>query len=86
MQVWNSADPEAKGSAVILTALGTLTGSDSRFESAMPKDTVLVHLMRGEQVSAVLSLTRDLFESAERLDDDRLEITFTGALLGVYAS
>ncbi len=86
VQVWNATDPEAHGSAVVLTAFGVLTdtaGPD--FENAMPTDTVLVRLTRGDDVTAVVSLTREVFQSAELLDADRLEVMLRGALLGIYA-
>jgi hypothetical protein len=85
-QVWNAADPDAEGSVVILTAFGTLTDSDPRFEAAMATDMTLVRLTRGDEVSAVVSLTRERFVSAQLLDADRLEVTFDGALVGIYAS
>lgn len=85
-QVWNSADPDAEGSVVILTTFGVMTDSDATLGNAMATDTVLVRLTCGHEVSAVLSLTRERLEHAELLDDDRLEVTFAGTLLGIYAS
>jgi hypothetical protein len=84
-QVWNVADPDADGAVVLATAFGTLADGDPRFEAALVTDTVLVRLTRGDEVSAVLSLTRERFLSAQLLDVDRLEITFDGALVGIYA-
>lgn len=70
----------------ILTATGTLADSDPSFEGALATDTVLVRLTRVDEVSAVVSLTRELFRGAEMVDHDDLEMTFASMRLGICAS
>lgn len=74
-QVWNTADPDSHGAVVVSTRFGSLTRADPRFDAAMSADIVLLTLDgRNGEKNGVLSLSREEFVSADRIDDDRLEI------------